>query len=139
MQEIFEYGWIIMEYILREFILSVSGNTFQEVVEAFKNFLHTIGFELVIFISGAMGGLVRSSKDENNTLSRTAVQMVSGALIANYLTPFIIETTGVGAKIQPSLAFLLGYSGFHIVDWALIKFKKIRNQNSKTEDDDTTD
>lgn len=83
-----------------------------------NEFLQNIGFEVAAFIGGIAGAFVSTSKKKKSFLERlTAV--LSGGLIANYLTPVFIAVLPLGEGGDYGMAFILGFMGMSSVEFVI--------------------
>jgi hypothetical protein len=75
------------------------------------NFWEDFGIHIEIILAGVLGGLLSlEDKKGLSTWEKIGVFM-SGGVISNYLTPIIVDWTGIGQNYTYGLAFLLGYTG----------------------------
>ena len=79
--------------------------------KSFKDFLETIGINLTLAIAGFIGSLLWVSTENQKNFKFSLLGIISGTLSANYLTPLVIESFGLGDKSQFGVAFILGYFG----------------------------
>lgn len=87
----------------------------QEVAQWFK----LMGFEIFLMIAGFMGALVNVSRDKNLTIVEKALTVISGGLIANYITPLILDWIKAGESARYGMAFIMGYMGLKSVEFAI--------------------
>jgi hypothetical protein len=87
----------------------------QEITQWFK----LMGFEIFLMIAGFMGALVNVSRDKNLTIVEKALTVVSGGLIANYITPLILDWIKAGESARYGMAFIMGYMGLKSVEFAI--------------------
>lgn len=88
-------------------------------VHEVANWLKLMGFEVFLMIAGFMGALVNVSRDKNLTVVEKGLTVVSGGLIANYLTPLILDWIKAGDSARYGLAFIMGYMGLKSVEFAI--------------------
>lgn len=98
------------------------------------NFLREVGIDIAILIAGLSGGLVSLRKDEKMTVWQKIFTVMSGGLIATYLTPLLIPLSvklfGKGLKIEYGLGFVVGYMGLKAIEFIISKFLKNKNNDS---------
>lgn len=89
-------------------------------------FLHDFGIEIVVLLSGLAGGLVSLRKESQISRSEKIMTVISGGLIANYMTPLVQPLIGKiwDVDISPGLGFILGYMGLSAIEYFILKFKK---------------
>jgi len=105
-------------------------------------FFNEIGLDVALLIAGLSGGLVSLRKDEKLTTWQKFLTVVSGGLIATYLTPlfiyFVTKMFGAemveGTKIEYGLSFIVGYMGLKAIEFLITKITKTRNNESNTSD-----
>ncbi len=102
-------------------------------IQEFATWLKMMGFELVLMIAGFMGALVNVSRDKNLTVIEKALTVISGGLIANYITPLILDWIKAGDSARYGLAFIMGYMGLKSVEYAIdwLHQKKRRDEDIK--------
>lgn len=94
--------------------------------------LKDIGIEIGFLVSGLFGAILMVSKTSALNLRQTAISVLGGMAAANYLTPVVIEMTGLhNTKIQNGLAFIIGFLGLKIVEIVSEKLiNKLDNTNT---------
>jgi hypothetical protein len=79
--------------------------------------LEEFGIDVGLLISGLFGAILMLSKNATDSIKTTVLSIVGGAASANYLTPVIMDVTGIKMpKAQFSIAFLMGYLGLKGVE-----------------------
>jgi hypothetical protein len=79
--------------------------------------LEEFGIDIGLLISGLFGAILMLSKSATDSIKTTVLAIVGGAASANYLTPVIMDVTGIKMpKAQFSIAFLMGYLGLKGVE-----------------------
>lgn len=81
----------------------------------FNDFLNQIGFELYAFFGGLAGAFV-SQKGKKKTFYERFTAVLSGGLIANYLTPLFLDFINLGERGAYGMAFILGFMGMAAVE-----------------------
>ena len=81
----------------------------------FNDFLHQIGFELYAFFGGIAGAFV-SQKGKQKTFYERFTAILSGGLIANYMTPLFLDVINLGERGGYGMAFILGFMGMSAVE-----------------------
>lgn len=95
-----------------------------------KEFLHNIGIDITLTLTGLMGSLVMVSRNSAQDIRTTLVAIASGTLSANYLTGLVVDVIGLEGKAEYGIAFLLGYFGLKGVEQLADKYiKKHGNDN----------
>ena len=100
-------------------------NLLEEIMKWFKE----LGIELVLFLAGLFGAFVNVSKDKNLTLLERLMTVISGGLVANYMTPVFMSFLKLSDKISYGLAFVLGYMGLKSVEYFIqYLHKKVKDK-----------
>ena len=84
--------------------------------KGFREFLETIGINITLVLAGLIGSLIMVSGDSAKNIKSSLLGIASGTLLANYVTPLVVESLGLGDKSQFGIAFLLGYFGLKGVE-----------------------
>lgn len=95
----------------------------REIEEAFK----FIGFHLSLVIAGIAGAFVSNSIKKLSVMERI-FSVVSGGLIANYVTPIIVDIMNLSISTSNGIAFLMGYMGLKAVEILIEKIKQIKEK-----------
>lgn len=97
-------------------------------------FLQEIGIDIAILIAGLSGGLVSLRKDEKLSTKQKILTVLSGGLIATYLTPIFLRLAekliGTDTKIEYGLAFVIGYMGLKAIELLITKLFKQKDNES---------
>lgn len=93
-------------------------------LEAIKQFFKSLGLDLILLIGGGLGALVSLTKDHQLTFSQKFLTLVSGAVVANYLTPLFGSWLKAGENTKYGIAFLLGYLGLKSVELSIDYMKR---------------
>lgn len=93
-------------------------------MEDLRQFLKSIGFEIAIFLAGIFGAFVSITKDKEMKRIERLTAIVSGGLIANYITPIFVKIVGLGISTSYGLGFVIGYMGLKSVEWLINYFHK---------------
>jgi hypothetical protein len=88
-------------------------------LQEITQWLKLMGFEIFLMIAGFMGALVNVSRDKNLTWFEKGITVISGGLIANYITPLILDFIKAGDSARYGLAFIMGYMGLKSVEYAI--------------------
>lgn len=91
----------------------------MEDFEKITQWLKLLGFEIVLFIAGIMGAFVSVVSDKRLTKFERITSVISGGIIANYMTPIILEIIKLSTASSYGTAFLIGYSGLKIVEYTI--------------------
>lgn len=83
------------------------------------------GLNAVLLLSGLFGGVVSLSYLKPLTRWQAAMAVLSGALLANYLTPMALWYAKIPHEFQLGTGFLIGLTGMHIVPMLLGVAKRI--------------
>ena len=81
------------------------------------------GFNVWLLVAGAAGAFVKMGKKEELTFPQRFFTVVSGGLIANYLTPLVFHFIIVPEDMRFGFAFLFGWGGLESVKWAMFRLK----------------
>ena len=83
--------------------------------------LKVIGFEIGMFIAGLFGAFVNTNTMKSLKPYERAGLIISGGLIANYITPIFVSIMDFNESTQFGMAFVIGYMGMtsiaYIVDY----------------------
>lgn len=99
-------------------------------------FLHEIGIDIALMIAGLSGGLVSLRKDEKLTMWQKIFTVISGGLIATYLTPIIVplieKLIGENSNIAYGAGFVIGYMGLKSIEYVIsnVFTKNKKNENN---------
>lgn len=97
-------------------------------------FAKNYGVSVGLFIAGAFGAALLSSKDENLTKKQRGVAIFSGGITAVYVTPLAVSVinqvfnVSIGESIMPGAGFIIGYLGLEFIKRA---FKIYSNKTKK--------
>lgn len=89
--------------------------TIQEVLEA-------LGLNIMLLIGGAIGAFIGVDKQKPFWLQ--VVSIFTGAFIANYLSPVVIDLFSMNQNTLGGVGFIVGYMGKHALEFAVSKLKK---------------
>lgn len=82
------------------------------------------GVSIWLLIAGFFGSLL-SLKDKKGLNNREKIiSVLSGMLIANYVTPLIFEYLNINKGAIGGVAFLIGFGGLEIIKWGISQIKK---------------
>ena len=89
-----------------------------------------VGINTLLLLAGLAGGVVSLSyiKPLNKIQACTAV--LSGALMANYLTPLALWWAKIPQEFELGAGFLIGLTGMHLVPLILGRVKAKSNQSN---------
>lgn len=80
--------------------------------------LKDYGIDVGLLISGLFGAILLTSKGAAMNLTRTISSLVGGAASANYVTPVVVNITGLdNSHYHYGIAFLLGFLGLKGVEY----------------------
>jgi hypothetical protein len=97
-----------------------------------KEILEQIGINVGISVAGLFGSLLMIGKTATTNLKTTFFSLVSGVASANYITPIVLDISGVADKYQLSIGFILGFlglKGVEIISSRLLNEDVIKNNN----------
>jgi len=86
-----------------------------------QEFLELIGLNVTLLIGGAIGALVGMKKGQPWYIQ--AFTVFTGAFIANYTAPVVIDLFGMNLNSVGGVGFLVGYMGKHGLEYIIEKFK----------------
>lgn len=90
-----------------------------------KDFLAGIGINIALSVAGFFGSLLTISKTSAFDLRTTFTSIIAGVASANYLTPAVVDILRLGdSEYVLSLAFLIGFLGLKLVEFASKKLFK---------------
>lgn len=95
----------------------------KEIEHAFK----IIGFHLSLIIAGIAGAFVSNSIKKLSIMER-AFSVISGGLIANYVTPVIVDLMNLSISTSNGIAFLMGYMGLKAVELVIERIKRVKEE-----------
>jgi len=87
-----------------------------------------LGFEIIFFIAGAAGALVSMRKPGKITIKEWVFNMISGGLVAVYLTPVVSAVIRINSSGVLFIAFVTGFTGYKSAEWAV---EYVRNKLKK--------
>jgi len=80
--------------------------------------LKEYGIDVGLLISGLFGAILLTSKGSAMNLTRTISSLVGGAASANYITPIVVNVTGLdNSHYHYGIAFLLGFLGLKGIEY----------------------
>jgi hypothetical protein len=80
-----------------------------------------LGLNLTLILAGMIGSFIGLKKGQPFWVQ--ALTLFTGAFIANYATPLVIEILGLTSASLGGLAFILGYLGKHGLELIIDKVK----------------
>lgn len=95
-------------------------------IETGKGILYILenhGINIAFIIAGLLGAFVSTGSKKLNFWGY-AVVILSGGIIANYVTPIIGEYVTVKPNIQNGFAFMVGFAGLEGMKWLILTFQK---------------
>lgn len=98
----------------------------HEVMKWFKEF----GIELVLFLAGLLGAFVNMAKTKNLTMFERFTAVLSGGIIANYVTPIFINILNLKPSVSNGMAFIVGYMGLKAVEYTIDYIHKKKDKKS---------
>ena len=91
-------------------------------------FLEELGLHVALIISGVFGSLLTINNKKELNVYQKMIAVISGGMIANYLTPFVCDFMNINESTRYGFGFLLGFSGLEGVKYVLLKVKKKTNK-----------
>lgn len=92
-------------------------------------FLESMGISIWLAIAGFFGVFL-SIKDKEGLSRRDKVfSFVAGMLIANYITPLLLDILSINIGARYGIGFLLGYSGLEGIRLLISHFKRKIKKN----------
>jgi|GEM_PF-2370410 len=73
--------------------------------------LKMLGFEIAMFIAGLFGAFVNTNNLKNLRPFERVGLIISGGLIANYITPIFADILFLNDSTRGGMAFIVGYMG----------------------------
>lgn len=98
-----------------------------------KEILEEIGINVGISVAGLFGALLMVGKGATTNLKTTFFSLVSGVASANYITPVVLDLSGVDEEYQLSIGFILGFLGLKGVE---IISARLLNENVNKQSND---
>ena len=92
-------------------------------VKIFKELEH-FGIHIALIVAGVFGSIVSISHKTNLTKMQRFLAMMSGGIIANYVTPVIFEYININENTKYGFACMLGFSGYEGMKWLIDTLKK---------------
>jgi hypothetical protein len=86
-----------------------------------QEFLELIGLNVTLLIGGAIGALIGMKKNQPWWIQ--AFTVFTGAFIANYTAPVVVDLFGMNLNSLGGVGFLVGYMGKHGLEYIIEKFK----------------
>ena len=86
-----------------------------------QEFLELIGLNVTLLIGGAIGALIGMKKNQPWWIQ--ALTVFTGAFIANYTAPVVVDLFGMNLNSLGGVGFLVGYMGKHGLEYVIEKFK----------------
>lgn len=74
--------------------------------------MNKYGIDIALLVSGFAGAILFLKKIGEKSIVSGFVTLISGALCANYLTPFVSDIVHINGDSRNGVAFILGYLGF---------------------------
>lgn len=91
-------------------------------------FLQELGWDLLVTVSGFAGGLYSLNKSPNLTMKQKVITVLSGGLVATYITPLVILFLGKFIKnvenVSYGVGFVVGYLGLKSIELLISKIVK---------------
>lgn len=85
-------------------------------------FLESFGFSIKILIPGFLAGIISAKHNKEKGIANYTFRAFVGALIANYLTPIIVNKTGI--EYEYSIAFFLGLISMELLKHFIQKWQQ---------------
>jgi hypothetical protein len=86
-----------------------------------QELLEAIGLNITLLIGGAIGALIGMKKGQPWWIQ--AFTVFTGAFIANYTAPVVIDLFGMNLNSLGGVGFLVGYMGKHGLEYVIDKLK----------------
>lgn len=87
-----------------------------------RQILTELGITIGYLFAGLCGAFVFRPKGEFKW-HEFLIRLISGAICANYITPFILGIIPIFANFSFGVAFIMGYGGVHIADAVTLMIK----------------
>jgi hypothetical protein len=84
--------------------------------------LETVGLNFTLLLGGAIGAWIGMKNGQPWWVQ--AITVFTGAFIANYTAPVVIDLFGMSAGSVGGVGFLTGYMGKQGLEFIIEKFKK---------------
>ena len=95
----------------------------DSIIKFFKELEH-FGIHMALIMAGVFGSIVSISHKIELNRTQRYLAMLSGGIIANYLTPVIFEYININENTQYGFACMLGFSGYEGMKWIIDRLKK---------------
>lgn len=102
-------------------------------MEEIKRFLEDLGLSITIFIAGAFGSWISLKEKSQLKWWERISFIIAGAIIANYITPLLLEFIEMPTSFELGWAFMCGYLGYEAVMALGIRIKGILKGRNKDE------
>jgi len=86
-----------------------------------QELLEAIGLNITLLIGGAIGALIGMKKGQPWWIQ--AFTVFTGAFIANYTAPVVVDLFGMNPNSLGGVGFLVGYMGKHGLEYVIDKLK----------------
>ena len=84
--------------------------------------LEAVGLNFTLLMGGAIGAWIGMKKGQPWWIQ--AITVFTGAFIANYTAPVVIDLFGMDPTSLGGVGFLTGYMGKHGLEYIIERFKK---------------
>lgn len=90
------------------------------------HFFERIGIDLALMLAGLFGGVAFVFKPNEMTISQKLITIVTGILVATYLTPLTVYLLNLPNQLSFGIAFLLGHTGLKSVEFIIKKYEQVK-------------
>jgi len=90
-------------------------------MKTIQEILNALGLNITLLIGGAIGSFIGIKKGQPWWLQTLTV--FTGAFIANYTAPVVVDLFGMNANSLGGVGFLVGYMGKHSLEFIIDKLK----------------
>jgi len=95
----------------------------DSIVKALK-IAEDYGIHIGLIIAGVFGSIVSISHKRDLTKAQRFMAMLSGGIIANYVTPVIFEYININENTRYGFGCMLGFSGYEGMKFIIDRLKQ---------------
>jgi hypothetical protein len=90
-------------------------------MKTIQEILESLGLNIMLLVGGAIGSLIGMKKDQPWWVQ--VLTVFTGAFIANYTAPVVVDLFGMNNDSLGGVGFLVGYMGKHGLEFIIDKLK----------------
>ena len=123
-------------YLINNYLYFKKGKKRKKLVDyiqEIQDIIIFIGIKFSFFLAGFFGALTHFSENKKLSWIKKIIILISGGLIANYITPIIIYFFNLDDKLVLGVAFIVGHTGLKGVKF-LLDYSKSKLKNYERKD-----